>query len=153
MDGIKFFILVLKSAELINKVNVYIRDQLYQTKQAPGVSIFQAYPYNHLVRFHYRPYLSDLKPINRCVTDIGSLHCALETPLQGLELLETAILATCGDSASKLCICLTVGANEIFDPVFYLRRMRSLIIIKGSLTVLLALPTAMELSARVFLIK
>ena len=51
------------------------------------------------------------------MTDLGCFSCALETPQQGLDMLEVAIQASCGEKASKLSIALNIGANELFDPV------------------------------------
>jgi enolase len=74
-------------------VNQFLRDFLYQSKQMPGA-------------------------VNKCVTEQGSLTCTLDTPQQGLEMIENAINAVCSSEMSlNLQIALNVSANELFDSV------------------------------------
>lgn len=82
-----------KTIESISKVNQFLRDHLYQSKQLPGA-------------------------VNKCVTEQGSLTCALESPQQGLEMIENAINAVCSpEMAANLRIALNVASNELFDSV------------------------------------
>ncbi|CAF0987210.1 unnamed protein product [Brachionus calyciflorus] len=77
--------------DLISRVNRNIRDTLYQSKTNPGAA-------------------------NKCITDIGSYTCSLETPQQALELIENAIVTSLGNEmASNLSIALNIAANEIYD--------------------------------------
>lgn len=89
---------VHESSDIISKINRSIRDTLYQSKTQPG-------------------------PVNKCVTDIGALTCSLETPQQGLELVENAILGLANENAANICIALNISASEIFDPVIFFEKI------------------------------
>jgi enolase len=59
-----------------------------------------------------------LKAVNKCVTDSGAFTVTLETPQQGLDMIESAIANACGpDLATKIKLAVNIGANEIFDHV------------------------------------
>lgn len=57
--------------------------------------------------------------VNRSVTDIGCLTCALETPQQGLDMIEAAIHALGAQDSTKLSVALNIGASELFDQVIH----------------------------------
>ena len=52
------------------------------------------------------------KAMNKCVTEQGALTCALETPQQGLDMIESAL-----SHGDHLRIAVNIGASEIFDAV------------------------------------
>ena len=59
-----------------------------------------------------------LKAGNKSVTEIGSLTCSLDTPQQGLDMIESAILMAVGEeSAPNIQIALNLSATELYDNV------------------------------------
>jgi enolase len=63
--------------------------------------------------------------VNRCVTESGSLTCSLDTPQQGLDLVESSILSAIGEeSASNIQIALNMASNELYDQVIFFLRNR-----------------------------
>lgn len=50
------------------------------------------------------------------MTETGSYTTTLETPHQGLELIENAINLLGNEAASYLSVALNIAASEIYDP-------------------------------------
>jgi enolase len=117
---IKEFILIPKSNismkeafDLMSKIQRSIRDTLYQSKQMPGVGFDRYVDLDQILILYIF-----LQSINKCLTDIGSLQCTLDTPQNGIDIIESAIQAICGeDHLSKFNIGLNINAQELFDQV------------------------------------
>lgn len=67
--------------------------------------------------------------VNKCVTEDGSLTCSLDTPQQGIDLIENAITAVCGSehSSDDVNIVLSSAADELYDGVSSEKKIYSLI--------------------------
>lgn len=96
---VKEFILMPKpnirmseGVDMISKINRNLRDTLYSSKLAPGA-------------------------MNKCVSDQGCLTQLLDTPQQGIDVVETAINTCFGnfDNASNLNMALNIAAYEIYE--------------------------------------
>ena len=59
-----------------------------------------------------------LKACNKSVTDNGSYSIALDTPQQGLDMIENAITSVCGaDMTPPISIALNIAATEFYDAL------------------------------------
>jgi enolase len=56
--------------------------------------------------------------VNRCVTDTGCLTCSLDTPQQGLDILENTLTTVCNETQidiNMFNIALNISSDELYD--------------------------------------